>query len=174
MLGGCCGSLRLISLDSCDALHSCTAKLSKWLVMLMWTLRLQEEGTTEGKLHEEEKKREMYLAGIDSSEYFWPSPPKCLLFSLVSNCQVFSRCNIECVTSYSREISLEWLEQILLMKVLCSSLWQVSGLVKDAITQKTKPRWRVLWRVSGWVVQFKVNIHPAFCWERWLWLVPSL
>lgn len=57
MLGECCGSLWLISLDSCDALHSCTAKLSKCLAILMGTPRLQEEGSTEGKLHEKEEKK---------------------------------------------------------------------------------------------------------------------
>lgn len=154
MREGCCGSLRSISLNSCDVLHSCTAELSKWLVMLMWTLRLQEAGNTEGRLHGEEKEGNffffegevikyicltgayVYTGGTNSNEYFWPSPHKCLLFSLDSDCQVFSWCNIECVTSYSQEISLEWLEQILLIKALSSSPWQVSGWVRNASTQK--------------------------------------
>lgn len=49
----------------------------------------------------------VYTRGTNRSKYFWPSPCKCLLFSLDSDCQVFSWCDIEHVTSYSQEISLE-------------------------------------------------------------------
>lgn len=155
-------------------LHSCIAELSKWLVMLMWTMRLQEEGNSEGRLHEEEEEclggvfcegevikyicltgAYVYTGGTNSNEYFWPSPRKCLLSLLDSNCQVFSWCSIECVKSYSQEISLDWLEQNLLIKALYSSP-QVSGWVRNASTQKTSQGGKCL-------DEFLVNFYSLRC-----------
>jgi len=48
-----------------------------------------------------------YTGGTNSIEYFWPSPPKCLLFLLDGDCQVSSQSSIECVTGYSQKISLK-------------------------------------------------------------------